>query len=1279
MQPPFQAYVGDEPYVFVSYAHADAADVFPEIHWLHENVCNVWYDEGISPGRHWRDELATQIDNCALFVVYLSPRSIDSEHCLTELSYALDQNAPILTIFYEPVTLPPGLQFALQNRQGIERHKYDNEAYRVKLQDGVARLLTDGANDTAHDRFARSRETIDDDTGVDRRYELHEEISSEPDGVTARAVDRVRGRSVTIKRDPAGNISAVNLAVEFEHLSSLRHPNIVTALDFGVEDDGREYLVLDLQEGDEPLAKAAAGQPVSVQVDLLSQALRALHHIHSKQLVYGVVGPHSLVVNDGRLKLLDLVHTRKTGASSPLPAHVVDAPFAAPELKQSPIATPVADIYSLAYVFYESITGLAPRDPTKGIDLKAAMLRDDVDARLTGVLGRMLEVDPERRLNTALDAFSLFDSHADGVVVETALTRESALQAAQFVGREAELEELRQTLESARRDQGGTVLISGESGVGKSRLLGELRRMALLSGFRVMRGHAVEGDTGSYRVWEEVTKHLDILTEGQRGHGLGGRGDTISDADEISFLQLEASFRKQTRPTLIILEDLHWAGTESVKLMSWLAKPVRTLPVVIVGTYRPNEAFDPGSIVEDVHEIRLSRLSTSEVAKLAAAVLGKEPDERLQEFLTHETEGNSLFIVETLRVLAEHAGTLEQVGSEALPERVLSGGMRRILNSRIDRLSADDMALLRIAALVGRQINTDLMKAFVPETDIASWAERCSAEAVLEEAYPSQRFTHEKLREFIVDTIDPAERLRIHRLIATELESMTRDVGELAKSLAYHWREIGDTDQEARFTYLAGEQMLKGGALLEAVDYFRRVEKMAAAGAEVEEFISGIGTLTDKLSEAYFRLGNLAECNAYAKRAVVDLGGRYPSSTLTTALSAVAGLPRMFLSRTPSQEDPVMVLRCRNYLRLTEIAYYSLKQIPAVWAIVNAVNSARRGGAPEELAQSHALAAYFVSTIRLNNLARSYAVSALNASRTTGDLRHRSFVHGRLGSWAIALCDWQKARSRIGLAVKFAERSGDLRLLEENSCLLALINNLVGDFDKGLQGTREVQELARRVGDRQIECWGAHGESIALIRKGRPDEARAICAVTLDVVHDPFMRSEAIATHSILAIIDHRADKPANAMIHINEALQRLEDTPSISWWVCSALGCLMEAVFEVSYESRTVEKRAKKSALKRVKDFARNQALGQPLWLLWSGVALAEQGKTRKAINRLKDGLERAESLKMSYEAVRIRIELLKLEREPTKAAADRESLTETLTTMGCHYELDLISSLDI
>ena len=110
MERPFQAYEGDEPYVFVCYAHDDIALVYPEIARLKDSDFNIWYDEGISPGSEWSDSVASHIEGCAAFLYFVTPCSADTEHCRREVNFALEQPCGMLAVHLEPTELPSGLK-----------------------------------------------------------------------------------------------------------------------------------------------------------------------------------------------------------------------------------------------------------------------------------------------------------------------------------------------------------------------------------------------------------------------------------------------------------------------------------------------------------------------------------------------------------------------------------------------------------------------------------------------------------------------------------------------------------------------------------------------------------------------------------------------------------------------------------------------------------------------------------------------------------------------------------------------------------------------------------------------------------------------------------------------------------------------------------------------------------------------------------------------------------------------------------------------------------------
>jgi serine/threonine-protein kinase len=151
----------DEPYVFICYSHApaDVDIVLGEINWLRDRGVSVWYDEGISPGAEWREELGEAIRNCGLFLFFVSPESIASPNCRRELNFALDQNRPTLAVHLRETPLSDGLRLSLNDRQAILRHAETEVSYREKLlssiDHGLALSPGPGRSDSLAHRASR--------------------------------------------------------------------------------------------------------------------------------------------------------------------------------------------------------------------------------------------------------------------------------------------------------------------------------------------------------------------------------------------------------------------------------------------------------------------------------------------------------------------------------------------------------------------------------------------------------------------------------------------------------------------------------------------------------------------------------------------------------------------------------------------------------------------------------------------------------------------------------------------------------------------------------------------------------------------------------------------------------------------------------------------------------------------------------------------------------------------------------------------------------------------
>lgn len=139
---PFPAYEGADPYFFVSYAHEDSDVVFPEMAWIDRTGFNLWYDDGIHVGSVWRSALADSLSKSAGLIFFATEKSVESNNCLKELNFVLDEEKPVFVVQLDDTPLPSLLRLALSDRQALRRSEFDEETFRSRLVTALSTVVS---------------------------------------------------------------------------------------------------------------------------------------------------------------------------------------------------------------------------------------------------------------------------------------------------------------------------------------------------------------------------------------------------------------------------------------------------------------------------------------------------------------------------------------------------------------------------------------------------------------------------------------------------------------------------------------------------------------------------------------------------------------------------------------------------------------------------------------------------------------------------------------------------------------------------------------------------------------------------------------------------------------------------------------------------------------------------------------------------------------------------------------------------------------------------------
>jgi serine/threonine protein kinase/tetratricopeptide (TPR) repeat protein len=643
------------------------------------------------------------------------------------------------------------------------------------------------------------------------------------------ATEEATATSLTSSR--ATETARLALASEFRVLSSLRHPNIVSVLDFGFQTSGLPFFTMKLLSDSVPIDRAARGQPLDVQLDLLFQMLQALSYLHRHGIVHRDLKPSNVLVTGRHVTVLDF------GVAA-LPEHTVvgTAGFIAPEVLRGARPTPTSDFYAVGGIAYEILTAgpLYRSRPLPGQSPDVALL--DKLGAIGELVTTLLSADPVERRYTDANRLIADFARASGrdVPAETVADRESYLKAAPLTGRQAELALLSSALDSAIAGTGSGWLVGGESGVGKSRLLDEVRSRALVRGFLVVTGRA-EANQAPYSVFRNSVLRLVLvvdINDEEAGilkvvypeiERILGRAIPDSVVDPQIFQErlidiIVSLFQRHETPILLEIEDCQAVG-ESLTVIQTLTRMADTLPLLIIASFRDDERPQLANECPGMRLLHMTRFNHSEMRDIAVSMLGTElgSNQVIVSFLERETEGNAFFLVEAVRELAEASGRLDRVSPDMLPEHVLSGGMKDYVRRRRDRLPLWAQRPVQVAAIIGRDIDLDVLRAAAPDTDVDAWLVACGEAVILEGHGYQWRFTHDKLREAVLAEIGPDSRREFSLEAATAIESVHGAAPDWLHVQAVLWRDGGVPDKAAHYLLLTAAQMLSTGASEQAV------------------------------------------------------------------------------------------------------------------------------------------------------------------------------------------------------------------------------------------------------------------------------------------------------------------------------------------------------------------------------------------------------------------------------------------------------------------------------
>lgn len=695
-----------------------------------------------------------------------------------------------------------------------------------------------------------------------------------------------------------------------------------------------------------------------------------------------------------------------------------------------------------------------------------------------------------------------------------------------LVGRQAELAALETAVQPIRNGRfGGIITITGEAGIGKSRLVHEfLEKSAVLDNAELFLCQTDEIQRQSLNPFRYLLRHLfnqyPLHDPTQNRAHFDAVFDELLAAtavvalrselsrlrpflaalinlhwDNSLYEQVDAKLRfenslmalktlikaeSQRQPIILYLEDIHWLDHDSVTLISRLTRNVSAYPFIIIATTRPGTSL-PFTLDDDVPQthIALDALTASDIDQIATTHLQGQVAPSLSQLLVKRADGNPFFAEQIVLYLQEHnflvngaAGWQLKPGTST--EAVLSTDVQTVLIARLDQLTQRVRQTVQTAAVLGREFSVQVLSQMLKEDTAVIEQVRTAETAAIWSALSDLHylFKHTLLREVAYEMQLQAQRRQLHQIAAAAIETLFADnLAAYYADLAYHYHHSQQTQPEQTYAKLAGQQALDRFALAEAVTLFDQalaVTDQNDVSEQIELLLKRVKThhfLSNQAEQAadLARLQQLAATQGSPQQQAMVLLQKVDYGLQSSRYEMATEAAQQAVALTETHHDTLNQMRA--YAKWGQALWPQGQYAEAQAMQEKALALAHAANLPDM--QAHALVGLGIAFWGQGRYeaARDAYNQSLALYEQKGTMMDKAAVYTNLGLVAQSLGEHDKAEAYLEEAIQINRRIGARHKTAISLTNLGLPTQNRGEYERAIAIQEEAQEVFREVGD----------------------------------------------------------------------------------------------------------------------------------------------------------------------------------------------------------------------